>query len=78
MSIEQVIANHRKFRTFGQPPVAAFCLSCLSRTRFGKLDSGIVGVLGWSTKFCGWGEFLGNLWFEKWGSEWGWREVVVM
>ena len=61
MSIEQVIANHRKFRTFGQPPVAAFCLSCLSRTRFGKLDSGIVGFLEWATKYCGLGRIFKNL-----------------
>lgn len=78
MSIEQAIANHRKFRTFGQPPVAAFCLSCPSRTRFGKLDSGIVGFLEWATKYCGLGRIFKNLWFEKWESGRGWREVVVM
>jgi len=56
MSIEQSIANHRGFvpsDSLSRPP---FCLSCLFQIRFEKLDSGIYGVLGWATKYCGWGD----------------------
>ena len=46
----------------------------VNKAAFGPLFL-FVGVLGRATAYCGVLKILKNLWFEKWGMGWGWREV---